>query len=51
MSEVAGPKPGLYQVNDPAREPMADDVATVGLDMLLAEGWKRGGCNPFLLGH
>src|SRR5262245_20375044 len=34
----------LYQVNNPVLEPMADDVATVGLDMLLAEeGWKRGG--------
>jgi FdhE protein len=42
----------LYQVNDPALEPMADDVATLGLDMLLAkEGWKRGGHNPFLLGY
>jgi FdhE protein len=42
----------LYQVNDPALEPLADDVATVGLDMLLAEeGWKRGGQNPFLLGY
>jgi hypothetical protein len=40
----------LYQVNDLALEPMADDVATLGLDMLLAEeGWKRGGRNPFLL--
>jgi FdhE protein len=42
----------LYQVNDPPLEPMADDVASLGLDMLLAEeGWKRGGYNPFLLGY
>jgi FdhE protein len=42
----------LYQVNDPALEPLADDVATLGLDMLLtAEGWKRGGQNPFLQGY
>ena len=42
----------LYQVNDPALEPLADDVATLGLDMLMAEdGWKRGGQNPFLLGY
>jgi FdhE protein len=42
----------LYQVNDPALDPMADDVASLGLDMLLAEeGWKRGGHNPFLLGY
>jgi FdhE protein len=42
----------LYQVNDHALEPMADDVASLGLDMLVAgEGWKRGGRNPFLLGY
>jgi FdhE protein len=42
----------LYQVNDAALEPLADDVATLGLDMLLAEEtWKRGGQNPFLLGY
>jgi FdhE protein len=42
----------LYQANDPALDTMADDVATLGLDMLLAEeGWKRGGHNPFLLGY
>lgn len=42
----------LYQVNDHLLEPLADDVASLGLDMLLAEeGWKRGGHNPFLLGY
>jgi FdhE protein len=42
----------LYQVNDPSLDSMADDVASLGLDMLLAEeGWKRGGRNPFLLGY
>jgi FdhE protein len=42
----------LYQVNDPALEPLADDVATLGLDILMAEdGWRRGGHNPFLLGY
>lgn len=42
----------LYQVKDPALEAVADDVATLGLDMLMAEeGWKRGGQNPFLLGY
>lgn len=42
----------LYQVSDPALDPLADDVATLGLDILLAEeGWKRGGQNPFLLGY
>jgi FdhE protein len=42
----------LYQVHDHLLEPLADDVATLGLDMLLAdEGWRRGGHNPFLLGY
>lgn len=42
----------IYQVNDTTLEPLCDDVATAGLDMLLAEeGWKRGGQNPFLLGY
>ncbi len=42
----------LYQVNDHVLEPLADDVATLGLDILLAgEEWKRGGYNPFLLGY
>jgi FdhE protein len=42
----------FYQVNDPALDPLADDVASLGLDMLLAEEcWKRGGHNPFLLGY
>ena len=42
----------VYQVSDRALEPLCDDVASAGLDMLLAEeGWKRGGQNPFLLGY
>ena len=42
----------LYQVNETALEPLADDVATLDLDMLVTEnGWKRGGQNPFLLGY
>lgn len=42
----------VYQVKDPSLEPFADDVGTLGLDMLLAQdGWKRGGQNPFLLGY
>lgn len=42
----------LYQVKDPALEPLADDVASLGLDMLLREeGWERGGQNPFLIGY
>jgi FdhE protein len=42
----------LYQVNDPVLEPLADDVASLGLDLMLAaETWTRGGYNPFLLGY
>ena len=42
----------LYQAKDPALDPLADDIATLDLDMLVAgEGWKRGGRNPFLLGY
>lgn len=41
----------LYEVKDPALDPVADDVASLGLDMLVREaGWRRGGVNPFLLG-
>jgi FdhE protein len=42
----------IYEVKDHTLEPLSDDVASVGLDILLAEeGWKRGGQNPFLLGY
>lgn len=42
----------VYQPVDPAVEPLADDVASLGLDLLMGEdGWKRGGKNPFLLGY
>ena len=42
----------IYQIKDVGLEPLSDDVASVGLDMLLAaEGWKRGGLNPFLIGY
>lgn len=42
----------VYQVDDSGLEALSDDIATVGLDMLLAEeSWKRGGHNPFLLGY
>lgn len=42
----------LYQVKDHMLEPVADDVATLGLDMLMGEdGWQRGSSNPFLLGY
>jgi FdhE protein len=42
----------FYQVNDPVLEGVADDVASLGLDMMLTgEAWTRGGQNPFLLGY
>ncbi|MGO8778467.1 MAG: formate dehydrogenase accessory protein FdhE [Rhodomicrobium sp.] len=42
----------LYQVKDHSLDPLGDDIASLDLDMLLAdEGWKRGGQNLFLLGY
>ncbi len=42
----------LYQVKDHMLDPLSDDIASLDLDMLLAEeGWKRGGQNLFLLGY
>jgi len=37
---------------DAALDPVADDVATLGLDLLVRElGFRRGGVNPFLIGY
>jgi len=42
----------LQQQKDPAVDPIADDVASLGLDLLVREsGYRRGGFNPFLLGY
>jgi FdhE protein len=42
----------LHQQKDPALEPVADDVASLALDLLVREaGYRRGGVNPFLLGY
>jgi FdhE protein len=42
----------LHQHKDPALEPIADDVASLGVDILVREqGYRRGGFNPFLLGY
>ncbi|MDE2228599.1 MAG: formate dehydrogenase accessory protein FdhE [Alphaproteobacteria bacterium] len=42
----------LYQQKDPALEPMADDIGSLGLDLLMREaGFARGAVNPFLLGY
>lgn len=42
----------LYQSKAPELEPVADDVASLGLDLLLREDdYRRGAVNPFLLGY
>jgi len=42
----------LYQQKDPALEPLADDIGSLGLDLLMREaGFARGAVNPFLLGY
>jgi FdhE protein len=42
----------LHQHTDPALDPVADDVASLGLDLLLRDkGYRRGAGNPFLLGY
>lgn len=42
----------FYQTLSPHVEPFADDVASLGVDMLVrGEGVRRAGYNPFLLGY
>jgi FdhE protein len=42
----------LYQTKDSELEPIADDVASLGLDLLMREGgYRRGAFNPFLIGY
>jgi FdhE protein len=42
----------LHQHVDPAVDVIADDVASLGLDLLVREaGFRRGGENPFLVGY
>jgi FdhE protein len=42
----------LHQQKNPQLDPVADDVAMLGLDILLRErGYRRGAVNPFLLGY
>lgn len=42
----------MYQQKNRDIDPVADDVATLGLDILIQElGFKRGGVNPFLIGY
>jgi len=42
----------MQQVRNPALDPVADDVASLALDLLVREqGYRRGAVNPFLLGY
>lgn len=42
----------LYQNKEPGLEPVADDVATLGLDVLVKDaGYRRSAFNPYLLGY
>jgi FdhE protein len=42
----------LHQYKDPDLDPVADDVASLALDLLLRDGpYRRAGYNPFLLGY
>jgi FdhE protein len=42
----------LHQYKDPALDPVADDVGSLGLDLLVREGgYRRGSFNPFLVGY
>jgi FdhE protein len=42
----------IHKHKDAILDPVADDVATLALDLLLREsGYRRGAVNPFLLGY
>ena len=42
----------LSQAAHPELDPVADDVASLGLDLKLQDaGWRRGAVNPFLTGY
>ena len=42
----------LHQHKDPSLDPVADDVATLALDLLLRDlGYRRGAVDPLLLGY
>jgi FdhE protein len=42
----------LQQVENPALDPVADDVASLALDLLVRDlGYRRGAVNPFMLGY
>lgn len=42
----------LQEVKSPELDPVADDVATLALDLLMRQGeYRRGAVNPYLLGY
>jgi len=42
----------MQQVANPALDPVADDVASLALDLLVRDlGYRRGAVNPFMLGY
>jgi FdhE protein len=42
----------MQQQKDPRLDPVADDVASLALDLLVRdEGYRRGAVNPFLIGY
>lgn len=42
----------LQQVANPSLDPVADDVASIALDLLVRDlGYRRGAVNPFMLGY
>lgn len=42
----------LYQTKNPSLDPVADDVASLGLDLLVRDaGYRHAGFNPLLLGY
>lgn len=42
----------MQQAANPAIDPVADDVATLALDLLVRDlGYRRGAVNPFMLGY
>ncbi|MBS0536064.1 MAG: formate dehydrogenase accessory protein FdhE [Proteobacteria bacterium] len=42
----------MQQIQNPALDPVADDVASLALDLMVRElGYRRGAVNPFMLGY
>jgi FdhE protein len=42
----------LYQVKNPSLDPIADDVGSLGLDLMMREtDFSKGGINPYLAGY